>query len=228
MLRFDESYYLAINEARWQAAECILDAAAPQEIRTCLDIACGPGWFAQKLVERGLDVAGLEARAELIEAARARVPQARFTQIDLNAVADAPTIASADLAFCFGCLYHLENPLAFLRHLYQWTGKLALVETQVITDTYALFQMVDEGQNETQGLSFSALVPSDAAVVKGLAWAGFPHIYEWQEPIGHDDFIETETHHRRRRIYVASLCPLEIVGLAQRKVEKARKPSHAK
>ncbi len=224
MLPFDEDYYLEINVARWQAAERILDALPSLGLRTALDIACGPGWFTRRLIDRGLDVTGLEGRVKLVTEAQKRVPEARFVQTNLNNSASGIDIVPSDLVFCFGCLYHLENPLLFLRQLNQWTGKLLLLETQVIPDDKAIFQMVDEGRNVTQGLNFASLIPSDSAVVKALSWAGFEHIYESQNPVAHQDFHDTKTHHRRRRIYIAAMSPITIEGIVVREPKKVPKP----
>jgi len=228
VLYFDDDYYLMVNKARWEAATRILEAISSLGIQTVLDVACGPGWFAKKLVDRGLAVVGLEGRADLIGVASNRVPQARFLEIDLNTPTENEKIPKADLVFCFGCLYHLENPIQFMRRLGQWTHKVVLLETQVISDDKAVFQMVDESQNETQGLNFKSLMPSDGAVVKGLSWAGFRHIYEWQHPVPHNDFVETEARHRRRRIYVATMQPVSHDGLFPREIVEASKPSFDK
>ncbi len=47
-----------------------------------LDLGCGSGVLTKALAERGHDAEGLDASAELLQAARASYPELRFTQAD--------------------------------------------------------------------------------------------------------------------------------------------------
>ena len=122
---FDQPYYLEINEARWAAAERIISSLPA--IETCIDAGCGPGWFAERLAKRGLVVFGFDGRAELAEEARRRVPRAIFSTVDIASLQAAAFLPRADLVFCFGLLYHLENPFAAVRSLYQASARLLLI-----------------------------------------------------------------------------------------------------
>lgn len=221
---FDQPYYLEINEARWRAAEAILDCLGNQRLRTCIDAGAGPGWFAARLTARGLAVLGLEGREELVAIARQRVPEAQFRQIDVERPDEMAAIESADLVFCFGLLYHLENPFSVIRSMRRLTGKVLLLETQLIPSDAPIAQVIEEGQNATQGLTHCSLIPSRAALIKMLDRAGFAHLFEWQRPVEHVDFIETPERHRRRGIFVAADEPFEIDGLEPLRPGPAPKP----
>jgi trans-aconitate methyltransferase len=199
---FDQPYYLEINEARWTAAEKILDALPALE--TCLDIGCGPGWFAERLVQRGYRVFGAEGRAELTEEASRRVPAAFFATMDLTDLQASKCLPMVDLAFCFGLLYHLENPFATIRTIHRSTRDFALIETQIAPLDGPCFQLISEGRNETQGLTHHAVIPSRAALVKMLYVAGFSQVMRYTGAVDHVDFVDSQDRRHRREIFLAS------------------------
>lgn len=199
---FDQPYYLEINEARWAAAEKMLASLPP--IETCLDIGCGPGWFAERLVQRGYRVYGVEGRAELTEEACRRVPGAFFVTMDLTDVQASKYLPVVDLSFCFGLLYHLENPFSTIRTIHQTTRHFALIETQIAPISGPCFQLISEGRNETQGLTHHALIPSRAALVKMLYVAGFAQVMRYTGNVDHSDFVESASRRHRREIFLAS------------------------
>ncbi|TAK64230.1 class I SAM-dependent methyltransferase [Methylobacter sp.] len=199
---FDQPYYLEINEARWESAEKIISSLP--KIKTCIDAGCGPGWFAERLAERELVVFGIDGRAELTEEARRRVPKAIFSTIDITSLQAAAFLPKADLVFCFGLLYHLENPFAAIRALYQASNRFLLIETQIAPEEGAGFQLVSEGQNETQGLTYHALIPSRKALVKMLYVAGFSHVMRYTGKVNHIDFNDSLSRRHRREIFLAS------------------------
>lgn len=49
-----------------------------------LDLGCGHGWFADRLVTRGADVDAVDGSAELLKIARASHPGVSFRQVDLR------------------------------------------------------------------------------------------------------------------------------------------------
>ncbi len=67
------------------------------DVATVLDVGTGGGLFAEAFAARGLEIAGCDVNAELLEAARAAVPQAEFTT---GAAEELPyDDASFDLVF---------------------------------------------------------------------------------------------------------------------------------
>jgi len=199
---FDQHYYLEINEARWAVAEKILDTLPP--VQTCLDIGCGPGWFAERLVRRGCRVFGVEGRAELTEEACRRVSTEFFATMDLTDMQASKYLPVVDLAFCFGLLYHLENPFSTIRTIHRSTRDFALIETQVAPLDGPYFWLISEGRNETQGLTHHAVIPSRAALVKMLYVAGFRQVMRYTGEVGHVDFVDTPERRHRREIFLAS------------------------
>ena len=203
---FDESYYIAINQARWQAAEKILDILGPQS--TCLDAGCGPGWFAERLVARNLLVTGTDGRNDLLDVARTRVPASKFIALNIESAHETRTLPICDLVFCFGLLYHLENPFAAIRNLRRCTGGHMLIETQITPEASPTLHLVSEGANETQGLTFHAIIPSRSALVKMLHVAGFASVQRFTGRVDHPDFTDTPSLKRRRDVFLAGDHPV--------------------
>ncbi|MDT4328977.1 class I SAM-dependent methyltransferase [Methylomonas sp. MED-D] len=199
---FDESYYIEINEARWSAADQIISNLP--SIYSCIDMGCGPGWFANKLVQKGLLVRGIDGREELVNEARQRVPEAKFHIGDVTSNSLFESLPSADLVFCFGLLYHLENPFAAIRSISKVASRFLLIETQISPGDAAEFKLVSEGRNETQGLTYHALIPSRAALIKMLFVSGFNQVLRYTGSVDHLDFIDSPTRIHRREIFLAA------------------------
>src|SRR5215475_9077416 len=125
---FDQQHYDELNAARKDATNEVLGCAnASLGLKTALDVGCGVGYFCDFLAQFGLAVTGVEGRAENAEEARRRNPAVNFHV--MNAEDEAiRTLGTFDLVFCFGLLYHLENPLRAVRNLRSLAGKLLLVE----------------------------------------------------------------------------------------------------
>lgn len=206
---FDQTYYVEINNARWTVASKILSALS--DLQSCVDAGCGPGWFSEKLSGMGMRVHGIDGRQELVEEARRRVPTASFSTVDVTSPEATAALSAADLVFCYGLLYHLENPFAAVRNLYRLTNKYLMVETQIAPGENAGLVLVSEGRNETQGLNYYAVIPSRRALVKMLYVAGFKFVYRYTGAVDHPDFIDASNRLHRREIFVASkISPLNL------------------
>ena len=199
---FDQPFYIEINEARWLAARKILCNIS--DLESCYDIGCGPGWFTEKLSQLGLEVFGVDARQELVEVAAKRVPRARFKVLDITSTEATLLMAPADIVFCFGLLYHLENPFAAIRNLHYLTKQYLFIETQIAPGDGNNLVLISEGQNETQGLNFHAVIPSRRALLKMLYVAGFASVYRFTGRINHSDFVDTAYRLHRREVFLVS------------------------
>lgn len=199
---FDDPFYLEINNARWAMAEPVLSVIL-SEIQTCIDVGCGPGWFSDKLNKLGLDVFGVDGRKEVVHEAARRVPRARFAVCDITASKLELTLSSVDLVFCFGLLYHLENPFAAIRNLCALSNKYLFIETQVAPGDGNDLVLVSEGKNETQGLNFHAVIPSRRALLKMLYVAGYKSVYRYVGEINHIDFVDSSGRRHRREVFLA-------------------------
>lgn len=210
---FDENFYIEINNARWRIARDVLDRIRYDngvELSSCIDVGCGPGWFARRLIDYGLSVVGIDGRDNLIQMARGRVPEGEFYQVDVESKREVAALSGADLVFCFGLLYHVENPLRVIRNLQRVTTKILFIESIVIPEKRHSALLVEESNNETQGLTGLAVIPSGFWISKMLYSSGFKYVYEYIGYVPHSDFIETEEQYRRRRIFLGSNFELTI------------------
>lgn len=212
-LLFDEPYYIEINEARWDLARRViaeLRAQVPGGLRSAVDVGCGPGWFSERLVGVGLEVVGAEGRPDLLAEAQRRVPAARFEHVNVESEAAMAALGTFDLAFCFGLLYHTENPFAVVRNVERVTGKVLLAESMVLPTDEPVLRLVGEGQNHTQGLTFHSVIPSRGALAKMLQTAGFSWVALYTGQVNHPDFQDSPARYPRRSIYLAARQPLEV------------------
>lgn len=85
--------------------------------RTVLDVACGPGLYAEELVARGATVVGLDQSPRMVELSRQRVPSAEFRVHDLADRLDWLPDNSVDLVLFALALEYVDDRPAALREL---------------------------------------------------------------------------------------------------------------
>jgi SAM-dependent methyltransferase len=112
-----------------------------------LDAACGTGRHGAHLAERGHDVTGVDGSPEMLEVARARVPNARFLEGDLRALPAED--GEFDVAVCALALGHcadLATPVAELARAVRSGGSLVLSDLHPVMSVaggQALFESAD-------------------------------------------------------------------------------------
>jgi SAM-dependent methyltransferase len=89
----------------------VLRLLAPQAGQRALDVACGQGVLCRILRERGVEVTGVDAAAELIRAARDRGPGRRRLSRRRRARADVPAAGDFDAASCVLAIQNI-HPIA--------------------------------------------------------------------------------------------------------------------
>lgn len=93
----------AIASRRLVTDRAILDAALRLAPRDALDLGCGEGWLTRALRARGIATDGVDAIAELIEAARRADPEApprRYARLRYEDIAAGALDARYDLIVC--------------------------------------------------------------------------------------------------------------------------------
>lgn len=181
---FDSTAYQAINRGRM---EHLASLGLDLDGRSVLDVGCGVGDLAQFFVQRGCRVTCVDGRADNIAALRWRYPT-----LDAH-VADAQCDALSklgrfDIVFCYGLLYHLENPVAGLRNLASACGDLLVLETVVCDALRPVVEFVDEHASHDQALAGLGCRPAPAFVALALHRAGFVQVYAPVRPPDHADF----------------------------------------
>ena len=86
-MSWSATQYLAFENERTRPVRDLLAAVPTAEVRTAVDIGCGPGNSTESLIARypGAQVSALDSSADMLEAARKRLPGVRFEQRTIEA-----------------------------------------------------------------------------------------------------------------------------------------------
>lgn len=194
---FDQHHYDLLNRARGEVvSQCLAELTTKLNLQTAIDVGCGFGHFSQFLKSSGLAVTAVDGRQQNVDEAQRRNPDIRFFRFD----AEDPSIRSLgkfDLVLCFGLLYHLENPMLTIRHLYELTGKLLLVEGVIHPGNEAMMALIEETTHEDQGLNHIAFYPTESCLLKMFYRAGFSHAYTFSTRPNHPEY---GAFHRKPRV----------------------------
>ena len=227
---FDSPDAVKINEARMNHLDSL---RLPLAGKTVLDVGCGVGHLAQYFVERKCRVTCVDGRGENIATLRSRYPglQAHVANVESDSLAK---LGEFEIVFCYGLLYHLENPVAGLRNMAQVCKDLFLLETVVTDHPEPVLRLLDEPpETLNQALGPLGCRPSPAYVTLALLRSGFAYVYAPKSPPQHPDFCFdwrrdlqfSRDNHLLRCIFVASrealACP-ELVLLAANPASKQR------
>ena len=182
---FDSQDALDINHARMAHLNSL---QLPLAGKTVLDVGSGVGHLARFFVEQGCQVTCVDARPENIAVLRSRYQDIRADVLNVE-MDSLDAVGQFDIVFCYGLLYHLENPLAALRNMARACSDLLLLET-VISDSFEPILRLEDEPAETPNQALGGLGnrPSPGFVVMALARAGFPYIYGPISPPNHPDF----------------------------------------
>jgi SAM-dependent methyltransferase len=206
---FDQAHYDALNAARGDTLRRLLPELKQRlSLKTALDLGCGVGHFAELLHNFGLEVLAVDGRAENVEEAKRRYPQLRFEVID----AQDPALSGLgrfDLVFCFGLLYHLENPFRVIRSISNLTSKLTLIEGMVYPSPEPAMVLLDENDCADQGLNLMAFCPSESCLIKMLRRSGFSDCYMPERMPDHFGYQAGSNGFRLRTFMVGSKVPID-------------------
>lgn len=89
-MTWSPSQYLKFEDERSRPARDLVAAVPTDTVRTAVDLGCGPGNSTEALLARypRADVLGIDSSADMVEAARKRLPRHRFDVADISAWQD--------------------------------------------------------------------------------------------------------------------------------------------
>lgn len=122
--QYDEFAEAFLDHAQDGFYNAYLDRPACLELlgdvagKTVLDAACGPGLYAEELVDRGATVIGFDISPRMVGLAGERVPAGDFRVRDLNQPLDLPD-ASVDLVLFPLALEYLDERVAAFREFHR-------------------------------------------------------------------------------------------------------------
>jgi SAM-dependent methyltransferase len=210
---FDAPNAIAINQARMANLKAMGLSLAGKRI---LDIGCGVGHLAARLVEMGSTVVCVDGRDQNIASLRARYPH---LEAHVGNVESEPLsrFGRFHIVFSYGLLYHLENPIQSLRNMEAVCDEMLLLETIICDHQSAIVRVEDESTDVNQALGGIAGRPTPHYVVLALNRVGFPYVYAPITPPDNEDFrFECRNNldcsrdgHNLRCIFVASRTELK-------------------
>lgn len=167
---------------------------------TCLDAACGEGFFALEICRRGAkEVVGFDARSVNIEKAdfvkrHYGCENIRFYVEEISNLTPE-RFGTFDVTLCLGLLYHLENPMDALRRMRAVTRELCVIDTQVLRksspvttawitednliDTEDVIGIIEERDaiwNPAASITGMSMVVNRSALLTMLRHAGFQEV----------------------------------------------------
>jgi SAM-dependent methyltransferase len=201
---FDDPYAAEFVTARQNFIRTVLEELNRNfQLSNAADIGCGVGHFSKFLHDFGFHVTGIDGREENVQECKRRYPDIAFRQGNAEDLRPEQ-VGTFDLVFCFGLLYHLENPFRAIRNLYGLTRQVLLVESMCAPGANPSMELLDEGKVLNQGLNYVAFYPTESCLVKMLYRAGFPFVYGFTNLPPHEEFQETPRYKQRRTMLLAS------------------------
>jgi SAM-dependent methyltransferase len=180
---FDTAAARALNDARL-AHLASLDL--PLTGRSVLEVGAGVGHLTRFFLDRNCRIVATEGRAENANELARRLPEVDVRQADVEESLEH--LGSFDVVFCYGLLYHLENPIRALRNMSEVCSDLLLIETQVCDATSQVLLLEDEPTPVNQSLRGFAHRPSPSYLAIALNRIGFDYVYSPTRPPQHEDY----------------------------------------
>ena len=111
MPTWNAAQYLKFEDERTQPCRDLVARVSLADVRTVIDLGCGPGNSTGVVAERwpGAEITGLDDSASMIEDARRRQPQYRWIIQDITRWASNPSGEMFDLVFSNAALQWVPN-----------------------------------------------------------------------------------------------------------------------
>jgi len=212
---FDTEAAHSLNKAR---LEHLASLGLPLAGRRVLEVGAGVGRLTSFFLEQRCEVVATEVREENLDELRRRLPSVDARRADIEESLDF--LGRFDVVFCYGVLYHVENPILALRRMESVCDDLLLLETMICDSTEPVLRLEDETGSATQALRGIAHRPSTSYLALALNRVGFQHVYAADRPTHQDyrfeelnDLATSRNGSLLRGVFVASRHPMDIPRL---------------
>jgi SAM-dependent methyltransferase len=132
---------LLSESAVWKSIVKSLDLFFPgtKEERKKLrvvDLGCLEGGYAVEFAKLGFDTLGIEAREDNLQKCEYVKSNLGLTNVNFvkDDVRNLANYGKFDIVLCYGLLYHLNDPIAFLKTVSECTNKLLFLNTHFATE----------------------------------------------------------------------------------------------
>lgn len=193
---------LSIRHRETTRLDSLTRHAFPELLKVCggslegkriLDVACNCGGFSVEAANNGAEyVLGFDVADRYLDQANFIKRALEMDQIEFKKMAvedcDEGSIGMFDVTFCFGILYHLEDPVLAMKKLASVTRDIMLVDATVIKTPFtrsSMWKMNVPRVVESDDKSTTALwrtekrcqfKPNARAVVELLKFLGFSKV----------------------------------------------------
>lgn len=207
---FHSDHYLRHNQRRLEhLASLGLNIAGA----TVLEVGAGIGDHTHFFLDRGCQVVSTEGRQENFEILRDRYPQLEVKQLDV----DNPAVnfeRTFDIVYCYGLLYHLQQPARALEFMARHCSSLLLLETAVSPKQDESINLRSEpAESRTQSISGQGCRPSRRWIYHQLKQQ-FEFVYMPVTQPNHEEFpidwtADLSQQEYVRAVFIASRKPLQ-------------------
>ncbi len=175
------SYACLRHNARRQ--EHLASLGLPIEGKTVLEVGAGAGDHTHFFIDRGCRVTVTEGRAENLAVLRERYPNLTVRELDMEKP-QLPGDEKFDIVYCYGLLYHVNNPAEAIEFMAKRCRGMLLMETCVSYGSDLNVNLCDEDpENPTQAVSGKGCRPTRPWVLaelrKHFAHAYIPRTQPW-------------------------------------------------
>lgn len=210
---FLEPEALRINHARQTHLAALgLDL----EAKRVLEVGAGIGLHTEFFEERGCDVVSTDANPLNVAEMLRRYPHRKIGLLDLDRPIALADLGSFEIVYCYGTLYHLQDPDGALARLAATCTGQILVETLVVPGNYPELHRVVEPLSANQGIRGIGTRPTRSWVMSALR-RHFGHAYAALDQPDFPDFATDwgliDRTGNLRAVFVGSKYPLRLPTL---------------
>jgi hypothetical protein len=181
---FQTAHYQRHNQRR---QEQLATLALPISGKTVLEVGAGVGDHTHFFLDRNCKVTSTDGRTELVEIVRKRYPNITVEQWNVE-LSIPKSILPHQIIYCFGLLYHVQNPELFLNNIAPLTTEMLLLETCVSWGESSEINPVEEVIDDpTQSLNGKACRPTRSWIFNKLK-SLFPYVYLTKTQPWHEEF----------------------------------------
>jgi SAM-dependent methyltransferase len=154
--------------------------------RTVLEVGAGIGDHTSFFLDRRCNVVVTEAQEQNLTVLRDRYPDLDVRRLDLNMPPE--DAIEVDVVYCYGTLYHLDDPAAAIEWMSRCSREMLLIETCVAYgQAEAVYPFQERAGKPDDALSGTGCRPTRSWVRSRLA-ACFEHVYVPVSQPWHEEF----------------------------------------
>ena len=155
--------------------------------KSVLETGAGIGDHSHFFLDRKCQVTITEAREDNLRVLRERYPDERVMALDLESPTEG-AIEPHEIVYCYGTLYHINDPVSTLNYLADHCTQMLLLESCVsFGDADRVLTVPEPQENVSQAFSGTGSRPTRQQVLQTLQ-AKFDYVYLPLTQPNHEEF----------------------------------------